>query len=128
MAEVFKQITSKHHNHWDTVLGQLDKSGEDLKGDERSQMLAKRAFLRWRRLAGHEPNLEAQMRDGTGELFPGWTHGIRPRVEERVKPASKGEAPEEDRTASAEGSRRTPGSVVKKAKAVVADGLAKLKK
>lgn len=95
-------------------------------------MLAKRAFLRWRRLAGQDPHLEAQMHQGIGELFPGWSDGIAPKVEGRVRPLAKGErwttVDKGEQPESNEDSKQGGGSKVKKAKAVVVEGLHKLTK
>lgn len=95
-------------------------------------MLAKRAFLRWRRLAGQDPDLEAQMHQNIGELFPGWSNGIAPKVEGRVRPLSKDEletkGDKEGQPESDEHSKQTEESKVKKAKAVVVEGLHKLTK
>lgn len=89
MANVFRHIGEKYNNHWDGVLRHLTGDAHDDNEQDRGALLARRAFLRWQRLAGQEPKLDQQMAQGTGELFPGWSQGIMPRVEGRVKQRSK---------------------------------------
>lgn len=83
-ADLFRHIANKHHNHWEQVLKELQGLRPDKDEKERRTTLARRAFLKWRRLAGHDPDLDMQMREGTGELFSGWTQGIAPKVEGRI--------------------------------------------
>lgn len=91
-AELFKHIADKHHNHWDMVLKKMQGLDLDEPEDLWKKTIARRAGLRWRRLAGHKPDLEKQMREHTGELFEGWKSGIAPRLEGRVRAVSKTEA------------------------------------
>ena len=128
MASVFKHITNKHHNQWDHVLHGLKEGPEsDGNDDERNIMLAKRAFYKWRRVAGHEPDYESQMEQGVGELFAGFSRGIAPVVEGRIRVVSSDEANGKDNQNGEKGSRRTPALIAKKAKAVVVDGLSKIR-
>ena len=48
-------------------------------------MIRRKVVRKWRRLAGHERNLEDEMVDGHGEFFQGWSRGIAPVVEGRIK-------------------------------------------
>jgi len=102
MADVFSQITGAGHRkgHWTDVLKDLHGEGKhdgeysnglgredsDVDGEKKKRdLLAKKAWLRWRRVAGHEVDLEGQMREGVGEFYQGWRQGISPKVEGRMK-------------------------------------------
>lgn len=141
-AELFKHIASKYHNHWDSVIKELQGLELEETGEKRRTTLARRAFLKWRRLAGHEPDLEGQMREGTGELFMKWQQGIAPMVEGRVVAASKsGQAAgkTQDRAGASsnehssqqengeaqDSSRGSSGSLMKKMKNKLVSGLSK---
>ena len=104
-------------------------SPDELSEEEYKRVLVKRAALRWRRKAGHEVELERQMREGSGELFPGWAQGISPRVEGRVRCVKSqqvdGQVAESEKINS--GAESGSKSMLDKAKAVVVDGLAKVK-
>lgn len=125
IAEVFQHITDKHHNHWNNVLDSLQVLHAYGSKDDRRQALAKRAFIKWRRLAGHEPDLEMQMREGTGELFQGCGKGIVPMVEGRVKVARKADATTQKAEENGGEGRGKFKTMMDKTKSVVVDGLLK---
>lgn len=131
MVQTFQYITDKHHNHWDDVVKKVKSQGsspEELSKEEYAKVLAGRAFLRWKRKAGVGVDLEKQMREGRGELFPHWATGIAPMVEGRVQCLK----PQRANQAAANGEKNEilaqwdPKSMVEKAKEVITNGMTKV--
>lgn len=133
MGECFEHIAGKIHNHWDAVHQDLRSAGvEDVDGSgdvAREATLAKRALVKWMRLAGVRNDLEKQMREKSGELFPGCLKGIAPMVQGRVRVVGNGE--EEVVQGGAEegqeGIIEKGSSALEVVKSALVDGLQKVK-
>ena len=82
----FKHFTGPEKGHWESVIDSVGRhTARYTNEQERRDIVTRKVVRKWRRLMGNDVDLERGMLDGIGEFFPGWSKGIAPMVEGRIK-------------------------------------------